>query len=126
MCAGFAAMNDLVIIQTAQGLCAHVRATYPLESDRQRGICIGYDGRHNSYRFAQLTAVTFTRAGMPVHLFGSMVATPFVPYGIRKLGCLAGVMVTASHNPKEDNGYKVRILCILVYSETCCSNYIQL
>lgn len=58
-------------------------------------------------RFAELTAAVFLHAGVPVWLYSQMVATPFVPFAISEKGCMAGVMVTASHNPKEDNGYKV-------------------
>jgi phosphomannomutase len=58
-------------------------------------------------RFAQLTAAIFINENIPVYLYSQMTATPFVPYCISQLNALAGVMVTASHNPKEDNGYKV-------------------
>lgn len=107
MRAGFASMNDLVIIQTAQGLCEYVRQQYPDADAQQRGLVIGFDGRHNSRRFARLTAAICIHAGLPVWLYSETVATPFVPFAIAQLNCLAGVMVTASHNPKEDNGYKV-------------------
>lgn len=58
-------------------------------------------------RFAELTATIFLHAGYPVNMFNKFVPTPFVPFTVTKLKCAAGVMVTASHNPKEDNGYKV-------------------
>lgn len=58
-------------------------------------------------RFAELSACVFLSEGIPVYLFGEMVATPFIPFTISQKRLLAGVMVTASHNPKEDNGYKV-------------------
>lgn len=58
-------------------------------------------------RFAELSASVFLNEGIPVYLYSEMVATPFVPFAISHKGLLAGVMVTASHNPKEDNGYKV-------------------
>ena len=58
-------------------------------------------------RFAELTATIFINAGVPVWLFSKMVPTPFIPFTIYEKKLLAGVMVTASHNPKEDNGYKV-------------------
>lgn len=60
-----------------------------------------------SHRFARLAAAAFLNAGIPVYLFGKIVPTPFVPFTVIQLGAAAGVMVTASHNPKEDNGYKV-------------------
>ncbi|KAH8355238.1 hypothetical protein KR093_009389, partial [Drosophila rubida] len=108
MRAGFNAMNDLVIIQTAQGLCAYLKKQYPdKEKWADQGVVIGYDARHNSKRFAELTSTVFVNNGFRVYLFRQFVATPFVPYTILRYNCLAGVMVTASHNPKQDNGYKV-------------------
>lgn len=71
------------------------------------GIMIGYDGRHNSKRFAQRATAVFNKLGFKVYLFSRPVSTPFVPFGIRRLKCSAGIVVTASHNPKEDNGVKV-------------------
>lgn len=74
---------------------------------RSAGIMIGYDGRHNSKRFAQRASAVFNKLGFKVYLFSRPVSTPFVPFGIRRLKCSAGIVVTASHNPKEDNGVKV-------------------
>lgn len=59
------------------------------------------------FRFAELTATIFINQNIPVYLFSKMTATPFVPYCVARFNALCGVMVTASHNPKEDNGYKV-------------------
>ena len=105
MGAGFGRMNDLVIIQTTQGLLAYLQA----QSDRltEQGVVLGYDGRHNSRRWAGLAAGVFVRARVPVFLFPTTVPTPYVPFTILQRGAAAGVMVTASHNPKWDNGYKV-------------------
>ncbi|KAL7738416.1 hypothetical protein ACLKA6_006731 [Drosophila palustris] len=108
MGAGFNAMNDLVVLQTAQGLCAYLIKQYPDKlMHSNRGIVIGYDARQNSKRFADLTATVFLNNNFRVYLFQRFVPTPFVPYTILRLNCLAGVMVTASHNPKQDNGYKI-------------------
>ncbi|XP_068144164.1 glucose 1,6-bisphosphate synthase [Drosophila tropicalis] len=108
MRAGFDSMNELVVIQTAQGLCAYLKEQYPNEEDwKSRGIVIGYDGRYNSQRFAELTAIVFLNNNFLVYLYTRFVATPLVPFAILRLRCLAGVQVTASHNPKQDNGYKV-------------------
>eukprot|EP01113_Clastostelium_recurvatum_P029932 TRINITY_DN3624_c0_g1_i2.p1 TRINITY_DN3624_c0_g1~~TRINITY_DN3624_c0_g1_i2.p1 ORF type:complete len:288 (+),score=69.84 TRINITY_DN3624_c0_g1_i2:272-1135(+) len=74
---------------------------------KTRGVVIGYDGRHHSLRFAQLAAATFISQGILVYLFSRLVPTPFVSFATPHLKCVAGVMVTASHNPKDDNGYKV-------------------
>lgn len=106
MRAGFDSMNDLVIVQTAQGLCEYIKKQYKPE-EYERGIVFGYDGRYNSKRFAELSSTIFVQNGIRVFLYSRMVATPFVPFAISQKNCLAGVMVTASHNPKEDNGYKV-------------------
>lgn len=59
------------------------------------------------FRFAELSATIFLTCEIPVYLFSDLVPTPFVPFGIKLLHVAVGVMVTASHNPKEDNGYKV-------------------
>jgi phosphomannomutase len=58
-------------------------------------------------RFAELTAAIFINENIPVYLYSKMTATPFVPFCVREKKALCGIMVTASHNPKEDNGYKV-------------------
>lgn len=105
MGAGFGQMNDLVIIQVTQGLLAHLQTDDPALSSK--GVVFGYDGRHNSARWASLAAGVFLRAGVPVILFRTTVPTPFIPFTVLQRGLAAGVMVTASHNPKCDNGYKV-------------------
>ncbi|KAI1292771.1 Phosphoglucomutase-2 [Halotydeus destructor] len=105
MRAGYACMNDLVIIQTSQGLAEYLMRLKP--EVVKNGIIIGHDARHNSRRFAHRTAAAFLHRNIPTYLFGDIVPTPFIPFGIKLLGCTAGVMVTASHNPKDDNGYKV-------------------
>lgn len=105
---GYIGMNDLVIIQTSQGLCRYILSHYGSSNEvKSKGVIIGFDGRYNSRRFAERSAVAFLSQGIKVYLFNEVVPTPFIPFGIRVLGCLAGIVVTASHNPKEDNGYKV-------------------
>lgn len=103
--AGTARINDLVIIQTAQGILTHLLSVN--QDCKKKGIAIGYDHRHNSRRYAELSAAIMVRAGVPVYLFSHTSPTPFVAYIIRKKGLAAGIMVTPSHNPKGDNGYKV-------------------
>ncbi|EEC15079.1 phosphoglucomutase/phosphomannomutase, putative, partial [Ixodes scapularis] len=108
---GYAAMNDLVIIQTSQGLAKYLLSTLP--DCTKKGVVISYDGRYNmvmnlfTSRFARLVAVAFLQLKIPVYLFSKITPTPFVPFAIHQLGCSGGIMVTASHNPKDDNGYKV-------------------
>lgn len=72
-----------------------------------KGVLIGYDTRHFSREFAQETAKVLANEGIKVYLFDTVHSVPEVSFGIRELGCAAGVMITASHNPKEYNGYKV-------------------
>lgn len=103
--AGFTRMNSLTVIQASQGLADYVIQRDP--NARNMGIVIGFDGRHNSLKFAKLSALAFTQEGIKVWLMPRMVHTPLVPFAVLKLGAVAGVMVTASHNPKLDNGYKV-------------------
>jgi phosphomannomutase len=106
MAAGFACMNELIVIQTTQGLVEYI-GKQKLIDDKNRGVVIGYDGRHKSKRFAQLTAIVFLSRGYNVYLFSELVCTPMVPFAVRELKTVAGIMITASHNPKQDNGYKL-------------------
>lgn len=102
--AGFSRMNDLTVIQASQGLAAYLLQN---ENDvEKRGVVIGRDARFHSDDFARLTAAVFMSKNIRVHWLGQ-VHTPMVPYTIGKLNAVAGVMVTASHNPAADNGYKV-------------------
>lgn len=106
MGAGFSQLNSLTIIQTSQGL-----GQYLLEeggtSAASAGVVIGYDGRHNSKKFAELAAAAFIAKGFLVLWYEDLVHTPMVPFAVKELQAAAGIMVTASHNPKQDNGYKV-------------------
>ena len=103
MGAGYAFINSLTIIQTSQGLAAYLLK----EGLASGGIVVGYDARHNSERFARLAAAAFTTKGIPVWWYEDLVHTPMVPFGVNELGAAAGIMITASHNPAQDNGYKV-------------------
>ena len=105
MRAGFACMNTLIVQQASQGLACSVLELVP--DALSKPVVVGYDGRHHSKEFAEVTARVFAKKGFHVLLFRHIVPTPFVPYCVLQRGCAAGVMVTASHNPKQDNGYKV-------------------
>lgn len=105
---GFSQMNELTIIQTSQGLIRQVERSFRDQISKPLSLVIGFDGRHNSHRFARLVASLFVYEGFRVYLFDSkVVPTPFIPFSIIKKKAQVGVMITASHNPKEDNGYKV-------------------
>uniref|UniRef100_A0A8C3AWL3 Phosphoglucomutase 2 n=1 Tax=Cyclopterus lumpus TaxID=8103 RepID=A0A8C3AWL3_CYCLU len=108
---GTSCMNDLTIIQTTQGFCRYLEESF--DDFKDRGVVIGYDARAHppsggrSKRFASLAAAVFISRGVPVHLFSDITPTPFVPFTVSHMRLCAGIMVTASHNPKQDNGYKV-------------------
>ena len=109
MRAGFAYMNSLIVLQTSQGLAQYILDQSPdLHGNKEpTKIVIGHDARHNSEKFARLAAAAFLAKGLTVLWFGKLVHTPMVPFAVKYYGAAAGVMVTASHNPKNDNGYKV-------------------
>ncbi|CAD6241646.1 GSCOCG00009322001-RA-CDS [Cotesia congregata] len=102
---GYNQMNEVVIIQTGQGLMKYLKAS--VDDLEEKGVIIGYDGRYNSKRFAELTAAIFISNKIRVYLYSKVCPTPYIPFGVQKYKCAAGIMITASHNPKEDNGYKV-------------------
>lgn len=103
--AGFSRMNSLTVIQASQGLAAYLLKTQP--DAATKGVVVGHDHRHNSAKFADLAAAAFITKGIRVHWFERMVHTPLVPFNVKRTGAAAGVMITASHNPAQDNGYKV-------------------
>jgi phosphomannomutase len=100
--AGPLRMNRVVVTQAAAGL-----ARFLINSGRDRSVVIGYDGRVNSDVFARDSAEVMRGLGLDVTLLPSALPTPLVAFAVRHLGVGAGVMVTASHNPPRDNGYKV-------------------
>ena len=117
---GIHRMNDLTIIQTTQGLVEVLQKNFGDEG-RDRGIVIGYDHRENpeynlsSRGFAYSAAAVFINRGYKVYLLEGRAedstiiyaCTPLVPFTVTHFGCIAGIMITASHNPKIDNGYKL-------------------
>lgn len=105
MKAGFACMNSLTVIQASQGLAAYLLETE--ENVKHRGVVIGRDARHNSEKFAKLAAAAFVAKGIKVLWYEVPIHTPLVPFGVREFNAVAGIMITASHNPAQDNGYKV-------------------
>ncbi|KAJ2745848.1 hypothetical protein GGI20_001849 [Coemansia sp. BCRC 34301] len=103
--AGYSRLNRLTVISASQGLAAHVAQA--VDGAQQRGVVVGHDHRHNSAAFARLTARAFLERGFHVYLYPGLGLTPEVPFAVKRLGASCGVMITASHNPKDDNGYKV-------------------
>eukprot|EP00286_Rhodomonas_abbreviata_P022225 CAMPEP_0181293842 /NCGR_PEP_ID=MMETSP1101-20121128/3279_1 /TAXON_ID=46948 /ORGANISM="Rhodomonas abbreviata, Strain Caron Lab Isolate" /LENGTH=325 /DNA_ID=CAMNT_0023398453 /DNA_START=25 /DNA_END=999 /DNA_ORIENTATION=+ len=106
---GYNRMNELVVMQTCQGL---IRYMDSLDADaKNKGVIIGFDHRElgslSSKALARISAAVFLSQGYKTYLLEGFVPTPFVAFGVSHLGCAAGIMVTASHNPKADNGYKV-------------------
>ncbi len=97
-------MNEANVRRVAAGLGAYLLAG---DHGAERGVVIGFDGRHGSLPFAQATARVLGGLGIPSYLFDGVVPTPQLAHALVQLGCAAGVMVTASHNPPQDNGYKV-------------------
>ena len=100
-------MNRVVVTRAAAGLAAYLRDQVALRQAYGSTVLVGYDARHGSQRFAQDTGEVLAAAGFEVLVTEHPVPTPVVAFGIRHLGCVAGVVVTASHNPPQDNGYKV-------------------
>ena len=97
-------INKYTIGMATQGLANYLLKTYP---DEQIKVAIAYDSRNNSRYFAEITAAVFSANSIYVYLFEDLRPTPELSFAVRELGCHSGVVVTASHNPKEYNGYKV-------------------
>jgi len=96
-------MNKYTIGRATQGLSNYLLKIFP---DQQVKVVISYDSRNNSQSFARLVADIFSANGIKVYLFAELRPTPHLSFAVRQLKCHGGVMLTASHNPKEYNGYK--------------------
>jgi phosphomannomutase len=104
--AGEARMNRAVVLRTTAGLARYLLAQ-DAEAARTRGVVVGYDGRRMSLEFAEDTACVLAAAGIPALVSPVVCPTPVAAFAVSALGAVAGVMITASHNPPEYNGYKV-------------------
>ena len=105
--AGPMRMNRMVVRRTAAGIARFLRNR--AAESYQPKVVVGFDARHNSREFAEDSAAIFTAAGFRVYLMPAALPTPVLAWAVRSLEAEAGVMVTASHNPPEDNGYKVYV-----------------
>lgn len=104
MGAGSNKMNKYTVGAATQGLANYLKECF--KDLPEISVAVGHDVRNNSEKFAQLTADILSGNGIKVYLINGPCPTPEVSYAIRKYGCQSGVMITASHNPKEYNGYK--------------------
>lgn len=100
---GISKMNVYTVAQTTQGLAELIISA----NGRERGVAVCYDSRIDSDTFARVAAEVLTANGIKVYLFESLRPTPELSFAILHYNCIAGINVTASHNPKEYNGYKV-------------------
>ncbi|MEG0950125.1 MAG: phospho-sugar mutase, partial [Bacteroidales bacterium] len=105
MGAGSNRMNKYTVGAATQGLANYLKKEFA--DKKEISVVVGHDCRNNSRLFAETAAAIFTANGIKAYLFDDMRPTPETSYAIRELGCQSGVIVTASHNPKEYNGYKV-------------------
>jgi phosphoglucomutase len=100
---GYNRMNTLVVTRATQGLCDYLKSQY---GNASLSACVAHDSRRRSNDFALATALVFAANGIKAYLFPSLRPTPALSFAVRQLGCATGVVVTASHNPPQYNGYK--------------------
>ena len=99
---GIGCMNRFTVAHTTRGIAALIKA----EGGEARGVAIAYDSRNHSEEFARVSACVLAGAGIKSYIFDGLRPTPELSYAVRETGALAGINITASHNPKEYNGYK--------------------
>ncbi len=99
---GPACMNVYTVAQATQGIAELILAS----NGKERGVAIAYDSRNNSELFAKTAAEVLAGNGIRVYIFDGVRPTPELSFAVRELSCIAGINITASHNPKEYNGYK--------------------
>jgi phosphomannomutase len=105
--AGPNGMNTSVVRRAAAGIAAYLKGAGHGTGHSGGIVVVGYDGRHGSLSFAQDSAAIFAAAGFEARLLPRLLPTPVLAFAVQHFGAVAGVMVTASHNPPQDNGYKV-------------------
>lgn len=114
-------MNIYTVGAATQGLSNYLKKEFA-DLDQIK-VVIGHDCRNNSRKFAEISADIFSANGIKVYLFEDLRPTPEMSYTIRKLGCQSGIILTASHNPKEYNGYKA--YCDLGARRLCLRRHAQ-
>lgn len=106
MGAGSNRMNRYTVGKATKGYGQYLLNKFGKDECAKRGVAVAYDVRNNSEAFAAVTAAVLTGLGIPAYLFQAPTPTPELSFAVKHLGCVGGVVVTASHNPKEYNGYK--------------------
>lgn len=101
--AGTNRMNIYTVRKATQGLANYIVS----QGGQEKGVAIAYDSRRMSPEFAREAALCLNANGIRTYLFESLRPTPELSFAVRELGCIAGIVITASHNPREYNGYKV-------------------
>ena len=102
MYVGLGSMNRYTVAHTTRGIAALIKESH----GEDRGVAIAFDSRNNSEDFAKISACVLAGAGIKSFIFNGIRPTPELSFALRELGCIAGINITASHNPKEYNGYK--------------------
>ena len=115
MGAGTNRFNSYNVRRISTGFAAYLLKTFG-EDAKKRGVAVAYDTRNNSKEYARQTALTMCACGIPAYLYTITCPTPMLSFTVRQLGCCGGVIITASHNTKQYNGYKA-------YDETGCQLY---
>ena len=105
MGAGANRMNIYTVRKATQGIANEINELG--DDAKNRGVVIAYDSRNNSYEFALEAAKVLCANGIKTYLFDALRPTPELSFSVRYLKCIRGIVITASHNPKEYNGYKV-------------------
>lgn len=96
-------MNKYTVTKATQGLANYIKK----EQAQQKGVAISYDSRNNSKQFSEQTALCLNANGIKTYIFNNLRPVPELSFAVRELRCVAGIMITASHNPPQYNGYKV-------------------
>ena len=103
--AGIGRMNKYTVAKATEGFARYIESKGT--TAKERGVVIAHDNRHGGEEFSLVTAGVLAAHGIKAYLFDSLRTTPELSFSVRYLGCFGGVVITASHNPPEYNGYKL-------------------